>query len=139
MNQSELKEAMDLASAVNFIDSTNKTEAGFKVWKVKVDVLETLLDLAQQYLDIKGFPEEKKCEYCGYPEDCRCETFNEALHLAKLAWMKKLEGMEEALNKIMDKQGVELRVWKQEYFGKVSEEKLVKNLAQELRQHMGGK
>lgn len=54
------------------------------------DATQILIDLAQSYLDIKGFPDERYCASCDSPdENCDCDSFNEALRLCKLVWIKK--------------------------------------------------
>ena len=63
--------------------------------------VEILIDLAEQYLKIEGFPEKKPCGKSYNKEDCKrchyfydCETvvFNEALQQCKLAVMKEYVG-----------------------------------------------
>jgi hypothetical protein len=113
MNQSELKEAIRQIKICN----VDKDFVG----------VQTLLDLATQYLDIKGFPEEAEGTDEGDSDDRHPTVFNRALHLCKLAQMKKLEGIEDVLNKTWD--------------GWYGEGKMpyADEIAQAIRQHMGGK
>jgi hypothetical protein len=96
------------------------------------------IEIYKQYLDIKGFPEEKKIKY-PYKENenyeyemqvaSRQECFNEALHLAKLSQMKKLEGIREAMLKefTLKADGIERPL------------ATIDNIVKFIRQHMGGK
>jgi len=69
--------------------------------------IQTLLDLATTYLEVKGMPEEKKeivrgQTYGGYDssdqaEDDEVEFCNKTLHLCKLAFLKKMEEMEKVI------------------------------------------
>jgi hypothetical protein len=93
MNQSELKGAVEYFTP-EFINPPNDDYP---------EKLKVLLDLAQQYLDIKGFPEERSIKVdvtnigevldrgdCTLNDGfCREIGFNDALYLAKLAQMKK--------------------------------------------------
>ena len=61
--------------------------------RMRVKEIKLLIDLAQQYLDIKGMPEEKDYRR-GIPHptrDISDAQFNEAIHLCKLAMMKEKE------------------------------------------------
>jgi hypothetical protein len=92
MNQSELKEAINWHKKQILLDGVGMSQSRIH--------LETLLDLAQQYLDIKGFPTKAydptlhcQPEFASEYEQGKVVGFNEALHLCKLAQMKKLEGL----------------------------------------------
>jgi hypothetical protein len=121
MNQSELiKEAVEIADKFNDTIFTNTEEM--------VRAVETLLDLANQYLDIKE-PEEygvytrvsgEKLPDANSRDLQYQYGFNEALHLAKLSQMKKLDGLEDMLEKQNPNQPISV-------------------LAQAICQHMGGK
>jgi hypothetical protein len=111
----EIKEAVEIADKFNDTIFTNTEEM--------VRAVETLLDLAKQYLDIKEpFELDDRPEITEWVHTSKEYTkgFNEALHLAKLAQMKKLDGLEDMLEKQNPNQPISV-------------------LAQVIRQHIGGK
>ena len=129
MNQSELKEHI---KHLQFLKTLFPEGSDIEALSVAVDFL-------QQYLDIKE-PEEKEAQEGVFSitvEGVQVEPdvkdhvqrdfyyiagFNEALHLAKLAQMKKLEGLEEAGETFREQDDFDL-----------------KGFCAYIRQHMGGK
>ncbi len=70
----------------------------------EIDAIQALLSLADSYLAVKGFPEEKKqlstCVICnnkGCPDCFSIEDrkYNQALHLCKIAHMKIMGRVDE--------------------------------------------
>ena len=137
MNQSELKEAVNKhivrPSDAEVSDLPNAT---MKYILDLEEVNDVYKALAQQYLDIKDFPKDRTYEeeYLAkrkpYPvsEYYHLKGFNEALHLCKLAQMKKLEGLEMLIEPIISK-----------WFPSDGQVYEAEQLAQAIRQHMGGK
>ena len=90
-----------LKEAVEFYRKWNEETDGVRETEVVKKHQSILLDLAEQYLKIEGFPEKKPCGKSYNKEDCKrchyfydCETvvFNEALQQCKLAVMKEYVG-----------------------------------------------
>jgi hypothetical protein len=59
----------------------------YEKWGIEDEVMKPIFELAQDYLSLKGWPEEKKIMVSKYYE---ARGFNEALRLCKLAVMKML-------------------------------------------------
>jgi len=56
--------------------------------------LNDLVDLAESYLSIQGFPEERDCHECSLPyAECGCYDYNQALKECKLSLLKKMDGI----------------------------------------------
>jgi hypothetical protein len=136
----EIKEAVEIADKFNDTIFTNTEEI--------VRAVETLLDLANQYLDIKE-PEHKSVgsQECSYHTGFYNAGFNEALHLCKLAQMKKLEGITpEQLHEWYLEAITTLHPSDYNHLADVpyddlkeGQKSIDKFIADKLRQHMGGK
>jgi len=92
MNEQGIKEAVEQVQ--KWYDSSAR---------MRVKEIKLLIDLAQQYLNVKGMPEEREKKFCNCDMvaepasycGCRIDNFNEALHLCKLAMMKQSQVSEE--------------------------------------------
>lgn len=75
-----------------------------------VKAIKLLQDLAKRYLEIKGFPEEKEqSDVSSNPHICfENAGYNQALQDFKLALLKKMDGIEDLLIKIMKKELINL-------------------------------
>ena len=77
--------------------------------------LNDLVDLAESYLSIQGFPEKKcgkcysSCSLCPYQKECPIDEKNKLIETMKLALLKKMDGIEDvvcnACNDCIDKTG----------------------------------
>ena len=77
--------------------------------------IQSLLDLAESYLSIQGFPEvinkgtSPYCTHNDYGKCDRCEGLEKGIELSKLALLKKMDGIEDvvcnACNDCIDKTG----------------------------------
>jgi hypothetical protein len=138
MNQSELKEILERKQE-------RMKHHGYAIEQDRQDDL-TLLAFLQQYLDIKE-PEEKNLGIIRRDGlDIFNEGFNEALHLAKLAQMKKLEGItpeqlhEWYMEAVLDLDGGFNELANIPYEQLTEAQQYIdKFIADKLRQHMGGK
>ena len=57
--------------------------------------LQTLLSMAKEYVDCKGFPEEKPTK--GLKPEAGNHFFNQALHLCKIVHIKEIEKLKKAI------------------------------------------
>jgi hypothetical protein len=131
MNQSELKEA------VKQLEGEYEHYSGIGHMK---PALRAVLNLAQQYLNIKE-PEHKSVgsQECSYHTGFYNAGFNEALHLCKLAQMKKLDGLEEVIETIIGEEPLYEITYKDKGVKITITEYGRKLLCNSIRQHMGGK
>lgn len=114
MNDAEIREAVGRLQSIQIA----RYRSGQKATPVIINdgsdkALQTLITLAQSYLSIEGMPEERD-EERGIGEESGMEyrndkniSFNESLHLCKLAMLKKCEGLEKVIGEIrIDEGGV---------------------------------
>ena len=100
MNE-QIREAVKITHEYGCI----KAMAGGEENQPLIDAWQTLLSLAQQYLSVKGLPEEKKNRKVAYRvdqaisgefvDDLEIKGFNQALHECKLSLIKSVPSVQE--------------------------------------------
>jgi hypothetical protein len=92
----------DLREAVEFF--ANEENRGKEKWEEAVKHSKVVIDLAERYLDIEGFPEEKECHKTPILACYSChkvEGYNQALRDCKLAHLKNIEEKLEGVLKVI--------------------------------------
>ena len=91
MNEQEMK------AAIKYFTPNNHPEIPLGNYHKHI---QSLLDLAESYLSIQGFPEEKKsgkcyssCSLCPYQKECPIDEKNKLIETMKLALLKKMDGI----------------------------------------------
>lgn len=106
MNEQEMK------AAIKYFTPNNHPEIPLGNYHKHI---QSLLDLAESYLSIQGFPEKKcgkcysSCSLCPYQKECPIDEKNKLIETMKLALLKKMDGIEDvvcnACNDCIDKTG----------------------------------
>lgn len=106
----------------------------------------TLKDLATNYLrlsEMEGVPKEivvpqKEWNNMTEAQQDYVKARNLARQECVLYFTKQLAGLEGIVNKSLDQIGLELKVWKEDYFGSKLEQELVKRFSQSIYENILG-
>ena len=88
MNEQEMK------AAIKYFTPNNHPEIPLGNYHKHI---QSLLDLAESYLSIQGFPEKKcgkcysSCSLCPYQKECPIDEKNKLIETMKLALLKKMD------------------------------------------------